>query len=62
VERIVLTVILIAAVAALARIVWKSVRSAGRAASPACRGCPLAGECNGRSDSSGRVDGADDAR
>jgi hypothetical protein len=61
-ERIVLAVILIAALAALARIVWKSIRSATRAASPGCSGCPLAGECNGRSDSSGRVDGADDAR
>lgn len=66
-ERIVLAAILIATLAALARIVWRSARPVNPAASPACRGCPLAGECSDRADervslSSGRADGADHGR
>jgi len=60
-ERIVLAAILIVTLTALARIVWRSVRSASRAGSPGCRGCPLAGECGGP-EPSGRANGADDGR
>jgi hypothetical protein len=45
--QIALAVILIAALAALARFGWNAVRSADRTVSPSCRGCPLAGECEG---------------
>jgi hypothetical protein len=61
-ERIVLAVILVAALAALARIAWRSLASANRQASPACRGCPLAGECGGHAGSEGRPDGRDHGR
>ena len=60
-ERIALAAILIVTLAALARIVCRSVRPARRAASPACNGCLLAGECDGL-DPPERADGADHGR
>ena len=60
-ERIALAAILIVALAALARIVYRSVRPARRGASPACNGCPLAAEC-GSPDPPERADGADHGR
>lgn len=43
-ETLALAVILIASIAALARIVWRAVRGSG-ARGGACSCCPLAGEC-----------------
>ncbi len=63
-EIIVLAAILVVTLAALARIVWGSVRAAHQAVSPGCRGCPLAAECgsNDARHGPGRVGGADHER
>jgi hypothetical protein len=59
---IALALILIAALAALVWYAWTSVKSAGRADSPACRGCPMAGECGDGPEPLDRADGADHGR
>jgi hypothetical protein len=64
---IALALILIAALAALVWYGWTSVRSAGRADTSGCQGCPLAAECDGSGDdepprSPERPDGADHGR
>lgn len=63
-ERLVLTLILTVSILALVRIVWRSIETAHRASSPACQGCPLAGECGAASRSrfKERANGADDVR
>ena len=59
---IALGVILVAALAALVWYAWSMVRSAGRAGSPACRGCPMAGECDDSTERPNRTNGADHGR
>ena len=44
-ETFVLAVILVIAVAVLARIVWRSIRRATDSSSPTCGGCPFIEEC-----------------
>lgn len=48
-DRIVLAAILIITLVALARIVWRSVRSARQMTPDACSGCPFADDCSDRS-------------
>lgn len=59
-ERIALAAILIITLAAVARFVWRSARSARQATPGACSGCPFAGDCGGPS--ARRADGADHGR
>jgi hypothetical protein len=44
-ERIVLGVILVAALAALARMIWRSVSRAAVQTSPGCAECPFVEKC-----------------
>lgn len=45
-EKLLLGIILVAAVAGLARMVWRSARRAGDpGCPPACAGCPLSSKC-----------------